>query len=172
MRWVEKWYSNPKSMSYDVPLDVSSRPVSGFSIVTRAYWSDSDGSKETASLRKKPTLKRLTLPQPVDGCDPAWHLYVIRHAHADALAAALGRAGIGSKRYYTVPLHRQLDQWELRRDGEPSHGSGSMVLPVRTSDGTPAVLKISFPDAASEHEHLVLQVQLVERLLVADPFDL
>src|SRR3954453_15289655 len=26
------------------------------------------------------------LPQPVDGCDPAWHLYVIRHARADALA--------------------------------------------------------------------------------------
>jgi dTDP-3-amino-3,4,6-trideoxy-alpha-D-glucose transaminase len=47
------------------------------------------------------------LPQPVDGCDPAWHLYVIRHAQADALAAALSRAGIGSKRYYAVPLHRQ-----------------------------------------------------------------
>jgi streptomycin 6-kinase len=66
----------------------------------------------------------------------------------------------------------QLDQWELRRDGEPSHGSGSMVLPVRTSDGTPAVLKISFPDAASEHEHLVLRRwggNGAVRLLSADP---
>ena len=66
----------------------------------------------------------------------------------------------------------QLDQWELRRDGEPSHGSGSMVLPVRTSDGTPAVLKISFPDAASEHEHLVLRRwggNGAVRMLSADP---
>jgi hypothetical protein len=33
-----------------------------------------------------------------------------------------------------------LEQWELRIDGEPTHGSGSIVLPVRTSDGAPAVL--------------------------------
>ncbi len=44
---------------------------------------------------------------PVDGCDPAWHLYVIRHARADELAAALKQAGIGNKRYYATPLHRQ-----------------------------------------------------------------
>jgi dTDP-3-amino-3,4,6-trideoxy-alpha-D-glucose transaminase len=47
------------------------------------------------------------LPEPVDGCDPAWHLYVIRHEHADALAASLAGAGIGCKAYYRVPLHRQ-----------------------------------------------------------------
>ena len=32
------------------------------------------------------------LPEPVDGCDPAWHLYVIRHERPDALAAALAGA--------------------------------------------------------------------------------
>ena len=47
------------------------------------------------------------LPVPVDGCDPAWHLYVIRHERAEALGAALAEAGIGSKRYYGTPLHRQ-----------------------------------------------------------------
>jgi dTDP-4-amino-4,6-dideoxygalactose transaminase len=47
------------------------------------------------------------LPELVDGCDPAWHLYVIRHERPDALAAALQERGIGSKRYYAVPLHRQ-----------------------------------------------------------------
>jgi dTDP-4-amino-4,6-dideoxygalactose transaminase len=47
------------------------------------------------------------LPEPVNGCDPAWHLYVIRHARSDALAAALSAAGIGCKAYYRVPLHRQ-----------------------------------------------------------------
>ena len=47
------------------------------------------------------------LPLPVDGCDPAWHLYVIRHERAEALGAALSAAGVGSKRYYGTPLHRQ-----------------------------------------------------------------
>jgi len=48
------------------------------------------------------------LPLPVDGCDPAWHLYVIRHPRAEAHGAALAEAGIGSKRYYGTPLHRQV----------------------------------------------------------------
>jgi dTDP-3-amino-3,4,6-trideoxy-alpha-D-glucose transaminase len=47
------------------------------------------------------------LPRPVDGCDPAWHLYVIRHRRADELAAALAAAGVGVKAYYRMPLHRQ-----------------------------------------------------------------
>jgi streptomycin 6-kinase len=66
----------------------------------------------------------------------------------------------------------QLDQWELHRDGEARHGSGSIVLPVRTSDEARAVLKISLPDAASEHEHLVLRRwggNGAVRLLRADP---
>jgi len=44
-----------------------------------------------------------------------------------------------------------LAQWKLRGDGEPVQRSGSMVLPVRTDDGVPAVLKISLADAGSEH---------------------
>jgi streptomycin 6-kinase len=62
----------------------------------------------------------------------------------------------------------QLERWELRRDGEPIYGSGTIVLPVRTSDGVPAVLKI--PDA--EHGHLVLRRwggDGAVRLLSADP---
>src|SRR5215207_5249847 len=47
------------------------------------------------------------LPEPVDGCDPAWHLYVIRHERPDALEATFDARGVGCKRYYTVPLHRQ-----------------------------------------------------------------
>jgi dTDP-4-amino-4,6-dideoxygalactose transaminase len=47
------------------------------------------------------------LPRPVNGCDPAWHLYVIRHPRAEELGAALAAAGVGTKRYYATPLHRQ-----------------------------------------------------------------
>ncbi|MCB0939337.1 MAG: aminoglycoside resistance protein [Mycobacterium sp.] len=65
-----------------------------------------------------------------------------------------------------------LARWRLRPDGPPTHGHCSLVLPVRTANGVAAVLKISFPDDESEHEHLVLRrwagVAAV-RLLSADP---
>lgn len=47
------------------------------------------------------------LPVPVAGCDPAWHLYVIKHGRADEIAAALAAAGHGQKAYYRTPIHRQ-----------------------------------------------------------------
>jgi dTDP-4-amino-4,6-dideoxygalactose transaminase len=53
------------------------------------------------------------LPVPVDGAEPAWHLYVIRHDRADAVAEALAAAGIGQKAYYRVPAHLQpaMTEW-------------------------------------------------------------
>ncbi len=53
------------------------------------------------------------LPVPTPGAGPAWHLYVIRHAEADRIGAALEAAGIGQKAYYRVPVHRQpaMAQW-------------------------------------------------------------
>jgi streptomycin 6-kinase len=71
-----------------------------------------------------------------------------------------------------VVLQRQLDQWQLRLDGEPIDGHVAIVAPVRTSDGTRAVLKIGDSDAESEHEHLVLRRwggDGAVRLLSADP---
>jgi streptomycin 6-kinase len=64
-----------------------------------------------------------------------------------------------------------LEEWELRRDGEPMHGYGSVVLPV-LSDGAPTVLKVAFPDVETEHEALALQRwggRGAVRLLRADP---
>ena len=49
----------------------------------------------------------VALPVADAGAAPAWHLYVVRHARADALAGALERAGIGSRGYYRTPIHRQ-----------------------------------------------------------------
>jgi dTDP-4-amino-4,6-dideoxygalactose transaminase len=46
------------------------------------------------------------LPEPTEGADPAWHVYVIRSGSIDRIAAALTDAGIGSKVYYRPPLHR------------------------------------------------------------------
>jgi dTDP-4-amino-4,6-dideoxygalactose transaminase len=58
-------------------------------------------------------------PVPVEGADPAWHLYVIRHPYAERLGPALQRVGIGQKAYYRTPVHRQpgmrdfAPTWEL-----------------------------------------------------------
>jgi dTDP-3-amino-3,4,6-trideoxy-alpha-D-glucose transaminase len=50
----------------------------------------------------------VTLPVPVAGTEPAWHLYVIAHPSPERLQAALAAAGIGHKAYYRTPIHRQL----------------------------------------------------------------
>ncbi len=63
------------------------------------------------------------------------------------------------------------EEWGLAVDGEPTHGYCALVVPVR-QDGTPAVLKLGFPDDESEHEALALQHWAgngAVRLLRADP---
>ncbi len=48
-----------------------------------------------------------SLPSAPPGADPAWHLYVVTHPAADEMIGLLGREGIGARRYYGTPLHRQ-----------------------------------------------------------------
>ncbi|HEU4810732.1 MAG TPA: aminoglycoside phosphotransferase family protein [Nocardioides sp.] len=84
------------------------------------------------------------------GRDPDWAAFV------DRLPGLLGEL---------------LAEWELVVDGEPTHGYCALVVPVRT-DGTPAMLKIAFPDDESEHEALTLQHWAgrgAVRLFRADP---
>jgi streptomycin 6-kinase len=74
----------------------------------------------------------------------------------------------------TLPstVQRLAGQWELRSDGPPTHGHCSLVLPVRTADGTASMLKVGFPEPDSEHEHLALRRwggHGAVRLLSADP---
>ncbi len=49
----------------------------------------------------------VALPVATEGSRPAWHLYVVRHPKADAIIDALSAAGIQSRAYYRVPIHRQ-----------------------------------------------------------------
>lgn len=68
-------------------------------------------------------------------------------------------------------LRRYLADWQLRPDGEPTHGFCSIVVPTRTPEA-PTILKIAFPDNESEHEHLALRRwdgNGAVRLLRADP---
>jgi streptomycin 6-kinase len=92
-------------------------------------------------------------------------------------AAVLAMAGRGPEWIEWVGSLAQmigtyLTEWGLSADGTATHGFCSIVLPVRTPDGAAAVLKISFPDVESEHEHLALRRwggDGAVRLLRADP---
>lgn len=70
-------------------------------------------------------------------------------------------------------FHRVMTDWQLAYDGSPRHGFASLVAPVRTPAGQPAVLKVTFDgDEESLHEAVALQHwngQGTVRLLRADP---
>jgi streptomycin 6-kinase len=48
------------------------------------------------------------------------------------------------------------DDWALRPDGWMMHGYTSLVVPVVQERGGRAVLKVTFPEVETEHEHLAL----------------
>lgn len=65
-----------------------------------------------------------------------------------------------------------IEQWGLRPDGSARTGHRGRVVPVRTTEGAPAVLKIAEPTPETEHESLALQHwhgRGAVRLLRADP---
>lgn len=52
-------------------------------------------------------VEGLVLPSVGEGCDPVWHLYVVRHLQRDAFAQALLKLGVGTVIHYPVPPHVQ-----------------------------------------------------------------
>ncbi len=61
----------------------------------------------------------VALPRAVEGADPAWHLYVVRHPRAAALAAGLAERGVEARAYYRTPVHRQPAMAPWRAGGPP-----------------------------------------------------
>lgn len=59
----------------------------------------------------------LVLPHVPAWAEPAWHLFVVRHADRDALQARLAERGIGTLIHYPVPPHRQPAYAELALGG-------------------------------------------------------
>jgi dTDP-4-amino-4,6-dideoxygalactose transaminase len=49
----------------------------------------------------------VTLPQPTAGAEPVWHLYVVRLAERDRVAAQLTAEGVGTAVHYPTPVHLQ-----------------------------------------------------------------
>jgi dTDP-4-amino-4,6-dideoxygalactose transaminase len=68
-----------------------------------------DGRRRAGRHYEEAGLGELvTLPSPVRGSAPAWHLFVVAHHEVERLEAALAEAGIGFKAYYRIPVHRQV----------------------------------------------------------------
>jgi dTDP-4-amino-4,6-dideoxygalactose transaminase len=68
----------------------------------------SDGRRAAAEAYAEAGIGRYVTPPAVPaGAEPAWHLYVVTHARADALIAGLADLGVQSRAYYRTPLHRQ-----------------------------------------------------------------
>jgi dTDP-3-amino-3,4,6-trideoxy-alpha-D-glucose transaminase len=49
----------------------------------------------------------LVLPSAAPWAEPAWHLYVVRSPHRDALRTHLAADGVETGIHYPVPPHRQ-----------------------------------------------------------------
>src|SRR3954466_15218687 len=65
-----------------------------------------------------------------------------------------------------------LEEWGLTQVDIAQHGYCALILPVSTSDGDCAMLKVAFPEEESEYEHLALSRwdgNGAVRLLRADP---
>lgn len=90
-------------------------------------------------------------------------------------ADAFGPAGTAWCNRLPAVVAEFADLWTLSVDlaagAEPWYGMCGIVVPVRTASGEPAVLKVSWADEETEHEHTALAIwdgDGAARLLAAD----
>jgi streptomycin 6-kinase len=69
-----------------------------------------------------------------------------------------GRAWLGS---LPAPVDELLERWDCRPAGAVGHGQVGIIVPVRSADGTSAVVKVSFLDLGNVHEPDALVVGAV-----------
>ena len=63
--------------------------------------------RRALATRYAESLTGVRVPRELPGRRHVWHLYAIRHAQRDALAAALAERGVGTLVHYPVPAHLQ-----------------------------------------------------------------
>ena len=91
-----------------------------------------------AAYEREGLAEHVAPPATGYGVEHAYHLYVVRSGRADELEVSLGERGIGARRYYTVPVHRQpVFGLELELPGTEQAARECLALPMGTqlSDG-------------------------------------
>jgi dTDP-4-amino-4,6-dideoxygalactose transaminase len=94
--------------------------------------------RATASAYERLGLgENVALPEPVEGAEHVYHLYVVRSAEAGRLERALAERGIGARGYYRVPVHRQpatarFAPAELGLPGTEELARTGLALPMGT----------------------------------------
>ena len=85
----------------------------------------------------------VTLPLPTAGAEHVYHLYVVRHEHADALAERLRAAGVAGRGYYRIPVHRQPAlRADLELPGTEEAARTHLALPMGTRLTDEQVLEV------------------------------
>jgi len=68
-------------------------------------WNDERRAIATSYLEALENVGDLWLPPVPMGSEPVWHLFVVRTAEPDRLAAHLAERGVQSARHYPLPVH-------------------------------------------------------------------
>ncbi len=115
-----------------------------------------DGRRAAAALYADQGLGELVaLPRALPGAQPAWHLYVVRTDHPDALMAALATRGVQARSYYRVPVHEQPAMREfaptVTLPGTEEAARGNLALPISPVLGEDAAREV----VAAVRERLV-----------------
>jgi dTDP-4-amino-4,6-dideoxygalactose transaminase len=106
-----------------------------------------DGRRRAAAAYEHEGLGELVLlPRAGTGSAPAWHLYVVRTADPDLLAASLGEREIQARSYYRLPAHEQPAMREFH-PGRPLPGTEiaartNLAIPIGPALGDEQVREI------------------------------
>lgn len=88
-------------------LDELQAAILGVGLAHLARFTERRRELSALYLRELRGVPGLGLPEEQPYARAVWHLFVVRHAKRDALAAALKDKGIGTLIHYPIPLHLQ-----------------------------------------------------------------
>ncbi len=81
--------------------------------------------RQLADLYKTMLPPELQRPEAVGHCNPAWHLYVVRHSQRDALGASLARRGVQTAVHYPYNVSELPPYRAYRRDADCTEASSA-----------------------------------------------
>ena len=97
---------NHTEVGYNSRLDAVQAAVLGVLLPELDSW-NAERRRVATLYEGSELVEHVKLPAATPGASHVYHLYVVRAARADALAGALADAGVQTRGYYRIPVHRQ-----------------------------------------------------------------